>query len=184
MRWIKDEEFIRGNIPMTKFNIRVLAISYLSIEKGDRFLDIGGGTGSISIEASLQGANVWTIEREKEGIDLIKANNIKFNTALHIINGQAPEDLPNIQFNKCFVGGSGGKLREIFEYLHKNLENNGIVCGNFITPKNLNQFIDLLKEYNYLDIETNLIQISTMDKIGLLKGQNPIFIVKGVKNNG
>ena len=45
MKWIKDEEFIRGSIPMTKFNIRVLNMAYLSIEEGDNLLDIGAGQG-------------------------------------------------------------------------------------------------------------------------------------------
>ncbi|MBU5425971.1 precorrin-6Y C5,15-methyltransferase (decarboxylating) subunit CbiT [Tissierella pigra] len=183
MKWIKDEDFIRGNIPMTKFNIRILTLGYLAIEKGDRFLDIGAGTGSISIEAALHGARVYAIEREEEGVELIKTNREKFGVDIDIIKGQAPEDLPNIKINKCFIGGSGGQLEGIFSYLDINLEDNGIVCGNFITIKNLNNFIELLNKYRYRDIEVQLIQVSTMDKIGLLKGQNPIFIVKGVKDN-
>lgn len=183
MKWIKDEEFIRGNIPMTKFNIRILTLGYLAIEEGDSLLDIGAGTGSISIEAALHGAKVWAIEREEEGISLIKENMKKFGADINIIHGQAPDNCPNERFNKCFIGGSGGKLEEIFLYLKENLENNGIVCGNFITLKNLNQFIELLSKYSYTDIEVQLIQTSTMDKIGLLKGQNPIFIVKGVNSN-
>lgn len=51
--------------------------------------------------------------------------------------GQAPEDLPNIKFNKCFIGGSGGKLREIFDYLEEHLEDKGILCGNFIMLKKI-----------------------------------------------
>ncbi len=74
MKWIKDEEFIRGNIPMTKFNIRILTMAYLSIKEEDRLLDIGAGTGSISIEGALQGAKVWAIERKEEGIELINKN--------------------------------------------------------------------------------------------------------------
>lgn len=183
MKWIKDEEFIRGNIPMTKFNIRVLTLGYLSIEEGDSLLDIGAGTGSISIEAALHGAKVWAIEREVEGVELIRKNSEKFKTDINIIHGQAPDNCPNERFNKCFIGGSGGKLEEIFLYLKENLENNGIACGNFITLSNLNGFIELLNKYSYRDIEVQLIQTSYMDKIGLLKGQNPIFIVKGVKSN-
>ncbi|WP_353092653.1 precorrin-6Y C5,15-methyltransferase (decarboxylating) subunit CbiT [Tissierella praeacuta] len=182
MKWIKDEDFIRGNLPMTKFNIRILTMGYLAIEEGDRFLDIGAGTGSISIEAASHGAKTWAIEREKEGIKLIKDNSNKFNVEINIINGEAPDNLPNEKFNKCFIGGSGGKLEEIFLYLKENLENKGILCGNFITLKNLNQFIELLNKYSYSDIEVQLVQTSIMDKIGLLKGQNPIFIVKGVKD--
>lgn len=183
-KWIKDNEFIRGKIPMTKFNIRILSIGHLAIEAGDRFLDIGAGTGSISIEAALQGAKVWAVEKELEGVGLIKSNSEKFNVDMTIIEGKAPEELPNIKFNKCFIGGSGGKLKEIFRYLDLNLDPSGIVCGNFITINNLYEFLELLKEYGYKDIETNLIQSSHMDKLGLMKGQNPIYIVKGVKNNG
>ena len=142
MKWIKDEEFIRGNIPMTKFNIRILTMAYLSIKEEDRLLDIGAGTGSISIEGALQGAKVWAIERKEEGIELINKNAEKFRVDIHTILGQAPEDLPNIKFNKCFIGGSGGKLREIFDYLEEHLEDNGILCGNFIMLKNLQEFND------------------------------------------
>lgn len=183
MKWIKDEDFIRGNIPMTKFNIRILTIGYLEIKEGDRFLDIGAGTGSISIESALHGAKTWAIEKEAEGIKLIKLNNNKFNTDVNIIEGHAPKDLPSIKINKCFVGGSRGQLKDIFDYLEDNLEDGGILCGNFITLKNLNEFTELLKRYNYSNIETQLIQTSYMDKIGLMKGQNPIFIIKGVKTN-
>jgi len=183
MKWIKDEEFIRGNIPMTKFNIRILTMAYLSIKEEDRLLDIGAGTGSISIEGALQGAKVWAIERKEEGIELINKNAKKFRVDIHTILGQAPEDLPNIKFNKCFIGGSGGKLREIFDYLEEHLEDKGILCGNFIMLKNLQEFNELLIEYGYSQIEIQLIQASYIDDIGLLRGNNPIFIIKGVKSN-
>lgn len=183
MKWLKDGLFVRGKIPMTKFNIRILTIAYLELSRGDNLLDIGAGTGSISVEASLQGANVWAIERELEGVNLIRKNDDKFKTNINIIHGNAPDNLPDIVFNKCFVGGSRGRLEEIFEYLDTHLEKDGILCANFITIKNLNQFTNLLGKYKYRDIETQLVQISQTDRIGLLKGQNPIFIIKGVKTD-
>lgn len=166
---------------MTKFNIRALTISYLSIEKGDKLLDIGAGTGSISIEASLQGAEVWAIERKVEGVKLIGENAQKFDREINVVEGLAPFDLPDLEFDKCFIGGSGGKLEEIFEYLQTHLKKDGIICANFIMLKNLNIFQELLKKYNYKDIEIQLIQASHVDNIGLLRGNNPIFIIKGVK---
>lgn len=181
MTWIKDKDFIRGNIPMTKFDIRVLTIATLNIEKGDVLLDIGAGTGSISIEAALQGSKVWAVEKEKEGIELIKRNAKKFKVNINIIEGMAPNCLPSIMINKCFVGGSRGQLKEIFNYLEENLIEEGVVVGNFITLNNLNEFLTLLEKYNYSDIDTRLIQTSKMNKMGMLKGNNPIFIVKGVK---
>ncbi len=181
MKWIKDEDFIRGDIPMTKFDIRALTMAYLSIESGDRLLDIGAGTGSISIEAALQGAQVTAIEREEEGIELIGANEDKFSVKIEKILGQAPDDLPKAKFNKCFIGGSGGKLVEIIDYLEEHLEDRGIIVANFIMPKNLTSFLELLKEYDYRDIEVRLIQASYMNRIGLMKAHNPIYIVKGEK---
>lgn len=183
MRWIKDEEFIRGNIPMTKFEARILTIALLEIEKGDKLIDIGAGTGSISIEAALQGAEVVSIEREDEGVELIERNCWKFNTSIEIIKGYAPEAMKNINgFNKCFIGGSGGRLKDIFRAVDEKLSSDGIVCGNFVTMKNLEEFTGLLKEYSYKDIETRLVQASKVeDKTGILRANNPIFIVRGRK---
>ncbi len=168
---------------MTKFNVRILTIAYLGIKEGDRFLDIGAGTGSVSVEAALQGARVWAVEKEEEGISLIERNRGKFKTNISIIKGWAPDDLPDIKVDKCFIGGSGNKLKEIFAYLDRNLSDKGILCGNFIVLKNLSQFMDLLREYKYQDIKVHLVQSSYMDKVGLMKAHNPIYLVKGVKGN-
>lgn len=182
MRWIRDNEFIRGNIPMTKFEVRTAAMAAMEIQDGDVLLEIGAGTGSISIEAALQGAVVYAVEREDEGAELIRQNALKFNVNINIIKSNAPEGLENIpQFNKCFIGGSGGNLGEIFSCVNNNISSNGIIAANFITLKNLNEFLDLLYKYDYKDVETKLMQVSYMDKSGLLRAQNPVFIVRGIK---
>ena len=46
---IKDSEFIRGNCPMTKEDIRALSIWKMNLKEGAIVLDIGSGTGTISI---------------------------------------------------------------------------------------------------------------------------------------
>lgn len=181
--WIKDEEFIRDKVPMTKFYVRTLIIGVLEIKEDDRLLDIGSGTGSISVEAGSRGAKVFAIDKNLEAVRLTKENGEKFSVDLEIFQGNAPEDLPDLKINKCFVGGSTGNLQEIFNYLENNLEPGGLLVGSFITLKNLEEFRKLLREYNYTDIETVLAQISTEDHIGLMRGENPIFIVKGRKHD-
>lgn len=183
MKWIRDEEFIRGDIPMTKFEARILTIAMLEIKKGDKLIDVGAGTGSISIEAVLHGAEVTSIEREDEGIFLIEENKKKFNVPLKIVKGSAPLVLEGISgYNKCFIGGSGGRLNDIFKEVNKGLINDGIICGNFITLKNLNDFSRLLNDYRYSDIEIRMIQASRVDKrTSILKANNPVFIVRGRK---
>lgn len=181
--WIRDEELIRGKVPMTKFHVRTLIMGMLEIEEGDNFLDIGSGTGSISVEAGSRGCKVFAIDKNPEAVNLTRENSKKFDIDLTIFQGNAPEDLPNLEFNKCFIGGSTGNLEKIFNYLKNNLDSKGILVGSFITLKNLEEFRKLLKEYNYGDLETILVQISSEDHLGLMRGENPIFIVKGRKSD-
>jgi precorrin-6B methylase 2 len=54
---IPDEEFIRDpEVPMTKEEVRAVVISKLKVGPGDVLLDVGCGTGSVSVEAALLGA--------------------------------------------------------------------------------------------------------------------------------
>ncbi len=183
MKWIRDDEFIRGNCPMTKFEIRVLTIAMLGIEEGDILLDIGAGTGSVSIEAALNGAKVYSIEMKDEGIELINKNADKFAVEINAIKGTAPEGIDVVpRFNKCFIGGSGKHMASIFERVHNKLEPGGIVAANFVTLNNLSEFRKLLKDYSYKGIETRLIQTASEDSLtGIMKANNPVYIVKGVK---
>lgn len=166
---------------MTKFPIRSIIIACLEIKKGDRLLDIGCGTGSVSVEAAAQGASVLGIDKNKEAVELTLENSKKFSVNLEIVCGRAPEDLPRRKFNKCFIGGSTGSLNGIFAYLEENLESQGVLVASFITMKNAYDFKRLLAEYKYENIQTYLIQTAEEDRLGLLKGQNPIFIIKGEK---
>lgn len=184
MRWIKDEDFIRGDIPMTKYEVRSIAIALLEIESGDRLLDIGGGTGSVAIESSLQGAYVYTVEKEKEGVELIGQNADKFGVEnIEILEGIAPDHIKHIEsFNKCFIGGSGKRLEDIVDYVTEKIDSGGIVIANFVTLDNLHQFQSLLKDRKYMDIETRLIQVSSVSsRAGIMTANNPVFIVKGRK---
>ncbi|MDF2532747.1 MAG: precorrin-6Y C5,15-methyltransferase (decarboxylating), CbiT subunit [Clostridia bacterium] len=182
MKWIKDEDFIRGSLPMTKFDARVLIMAVLELEQGDVFLDVGAGTGSISIQAALLGAEVYAIEKEQEGVALINQNADKFGIKVKTIHGTAPADMQSITgFNKCFVGGSAGKLEQIMDALDEKLEAGGTLAASFIVPDNMVDFKRKLKELKYKEIEARLIQSSIMDNLGLLKANNPIFIIKGKK---
>ena len=50
---IEDEEFIRGDVPMTKKEIRMVVMNAARVEEDSVVLDVGAGTCSISIEAAL-----------------------------------------------------------------------------------------------------------------------------------
>lgn len=182
MKWLRDEDFIRGAIPMSKFDARVIAMALLDIGVGDIFLDIGAGTGSLSVQAALLGAKVHAIEKEREGIELIRKNAGKFGAEINIIHGTAPENMHSTKsFNKCFIGGSGGKLKQIVDEIDKKLIVGGLLAANFIVPENMVELKKILTEKKYSDIEVRLIQSSIIEGIGLMKANNPIFLIKGKK---
>lgn len=182
MKWIRDEDFIRGAIPMSKFDIRVIAMALLNIDEGDIFLDIGAGTGSLSVQAALLGAKVYAIEKEQEGIELIRKNAERFGTEINIIHGTAPQAMNSIEsFNKCFIGGSGGNLLQIADEIDRRLSIHGMLAASFIVPDNMVELKRTLMEKKYSDIELRLMQSSIADGMGLMKGNNPIFLIKGKK---
>ena len=47
-----DEAYIRGQAPITKREIRVLTIALLGIDPSDVVVDIGAGTGGLTMEAA------------------------------------------------------------------------------------------------------------------------------------
>jgi len=184
---IPDEAFIRGKVPMTKEEVRVITLSKLKIKRNDIIVDIGAGTGSISIECALLSpeGNVYGVERNKEAVNLIKENIKKFNiNNMEIIEGEAPEALSSLpQVNKAVLGGTGGNMEGIMDWIDKNLKEDGTVVINAITVETVYKALEEMKKRKY-QFEVILVSISKGESAGnytLMKGQNPVYIITGKK---
>lgn len=184
--YIKDEEFIRGNCPMTKEEIRILSIAKMELKEYYNVLDIGAGTGSVAIQASKlcpQG-KVIGIERDEEALEVLYKNKEKFNAQnLTVIAGEALALEPQIDivFDAVFVGGSGGNIEEIIRNYSLKLKLEGKIVMNFITVDNLYKAMKTLKELNF-EVECSQISVSkTKGESYMLFAGNPIFIVCGRK---
>ena len=73
---IPDEEFIRGDVPMTKSEVRAVSLSRLAPDDGAVVYDIGAGTGSVAVECALNvpRGRVWAVEKKAEAVSLIREN--------------------------------------------------------------------------------------------------------------
>ncbi len=180
---MQDNQFIRGKVPMTKEEIRTLVLSKLNLVDGDIMLDIGAGTGSVSIEAALKmpEGKVIAIECKQEAFELIQQNKSKFEVSnLKIHHGKAPEYMNNLQeVNKYFIGGSGGNLEEILSIIHNNAPENSILVVTAIVLDTMYTSYRFFKDHN-IDFELIQVAVNKVDtsrKVAMLEAQNPIFIL-------
>ena len=185
---INDDEFIRGEIPMTKHEVRILVLAKAKISPTDVIIDIGAGTGSLSIEAALQApqGQVYAIERHAEGVELIRANGIKFGTPnLKAISGSAPEALDGLPMSDViFIGGSGGHLGEILKQCDQLLKAKGRLVITAITIETLYEALHIMQEKPEFTVEAFSAQISRVKHIktsNMLQALNPIYIITCTK---
>lgn len=179
---IPDEEFIRGKVPLTKAEIRVQVLAKAKIRETDKILDVGAGTGSLSVEAARLAKRglVYAVEEDPEAQELILSNQAKFGIPnLQLLRGTAPEPfkkLPSVDV--CLIGGSDGHLREILEKLP--LREGGRVVMTAITLETAGHGLELLQQLGYEEIEVISIQAvrwKGIKNFHMAQALNPVFIL-------
>ena len=180
---IPDELFIRGDVPMTKQEVRAVALAKLRLTATDTVWDVGAGTGSVSIEAALiaRAGSVWAVERNATGVRLIQENADAFGCGnVNVVPGVAPEALAKLPVpDAVFVGGSAGELPSIVEAA---LEKNSQVrlCVPCVTVETLTEACALLSGSRFKGFEACQVSAARAEAVGshhLMKAQNPVFLV-------
>ncbi len=189
---LPDEQFIRGDVPLTKEEIRCLTLSKLRLKEGQTVLDVGAGSGGLSIEIALlmPGGMVFAVERDHEAVALIRANLKNFGAGNIVIletsASQALEgnDLPQT-LDRVVVGGSGGELDLIIKRGFELLVPGGIMVINCILLETLHDSLQLLGQTGFTEIgfiQASIARSREMGKKRALKPLNPVFIVSAVKS--
>ena len=180
---IADDEFIRGEVPMTKEEIRAFSIRKLRLHRKAVLYDIGAGTGSVSIEAALLDPEieVFSIERSPKALELLRLNREKFHAGnVHIIEGTAPEAIRDIPLpTHVFIGGSGGGMKRIMERVME-LNDKARIVVNCVTPETLSEVMVVSRELQLPDPEIAQITAARYRRAGnyhLPQMVNPVYVI-------
>ena len=184
---LPDEAFLRGAgeggvVPMTKSEVRAIALSKLRLTERAVCYDIGAGTGSVAIEMALQAkcGHIYAVERRADAVELLKKNQAAFRVEnLTVVSGTAPEacrDLPAP--THAFIGGSAGNLRDILSMLLAKNSHVRIVA-TAISLESVAELTACMKGYAFTETEVVSIQVARGKEAGpyhLMTGQNPVYV--------
>ncbi len=179
-----DESFIRGDVPMTKQEVRAAALAKLGVKPADILWDVGAGTGSVSVELALAApqGHVYAVECEPDACGLIRKNRKKFRAYnLTLIEGKAPDALADLPApDAVFIGGTKGGMDGVLDAVYRK-NPDARVCISAIALETMSAAVAALTARG-LTVEVAQIAVSRTRQAGrlhLLMANNPIFLITG-----
>lgn len=187
---IPDEDFSHSGGMITKAEVRILALARLRFEGALTLWDIGAGSGSISIEAAglIPSGRIFAVEKDQSQIAHLHENIRRFSRKnIVVCEGEAPDILDQLSDpDRVFIGGSGGRLKEILIKVISRLRRGGIVVINAVTTPTFIAVVQILKEHKF-EVEIMSVNISktrTLSDTEIFEPQTPTFIISGKKLEG
>jgi cobalt-precorrin-6B (C15)-methyltransferase len=185
---IPDELFERSeNVPITKEDIRSIVLSKLRLRKDYSVIDVGCGSGTITVEVCLQvnSKNVYAIDSDQNAIDLTKKNLDKFGVSANLIYSKAEEILPSLPtVDAIIVGGTKGKTEKIIELCISRLKKGGRLVIDTILIETMYKALITIKKEKMHEIEVTQVTISKGKDVSsgtMLISRNPILILSATK---
>ena len=188
---IPDEMFAQSdNVPgPTKEEIRVLTISKARLREDSVVVDVGCGTGGLTVEAALQvtpKGKVFAVDNDENAIELTKTNLARFavQDTVQLIKGEAPEVLSNLpQVDAVLVGGSQS-LREVIRAAHQKLKRNGRIVVNAILLETGCTALDEIKKLDFMEVDAITVFVAKGKQVPsgtMMLARNPITIISATK---
>lgn len=182
-RPLRDEDFVRAKVPMTKQEVRWLVRDLLAVRPEDVVYDIGAGTGSCTMELA-RCANlgaVYAVECKPEAVQLIRENREKTkNFHVSVIEATAPDGLSELPPPDCvFIGGSRGNLAEIVAAcVEKNPKVRMVITA--IALETLAQAQQAMADFCEVSITcVNISRAKTVGNYHMMTANNPVWVIGG-----
>ncbi len=178
-----DSRFLRGRAPMTKQEVRCIAISKLQPQPDDVIYDVGAGTGSCSIELAMQvpWGHVYAMEINQEALQVLQQNKKQFAVSqLTIVPGDAAETIQTLPVpQRVFIGGTKGKLDTILDTIYKK-NPACVVVMTAITVETLAAITAYYAQHTTYTLDITQVSIAKSKAVGtyhMMMGQNPIYVL-------
>ena len=186
---IPDEFFLREEeVPITKEEVRSIVISKLRLKETNSVIDIGCGSGSITVELCLQcqKGKVFGVDLDLQAVNLTKKNLEQFKVYAEIRLGDAMDILKSLPFvDGIVIGGTTGRTEELINRSINKLNNGGRLVITTILIETMFKAMKTVNESNFLeDIDFTQIIISKgrRTKTGtMLLARNPVLIISATK---
>ena len=188
---IPDELFSQSDkVPgPTKEEVRVLTISKARLREGFYVVDIGCGTGGLTVEAALQVAyngKVFAIDKNEAAVSLTRGNVEKFGVqnVVQIIHGKAPEVMSNLPKVDAVIIGGSASLREVIRSSYEKLKENGRIVINAILLETAYTALDEIKKLHFKDVDVTTVFVAKgreVDSRTMMVARNPITIISATK---
>jgi cobalt-precorrin-6B (C15)-methyltransferase len=184
---IPDELFERTEeVPLTKEDIRTIAISKLRLREGHSAIDVGCGSGSITVELCLQTkGKVYAIDFDEKAVELTKRNLQKFGVKAEVILGKAQDTLPKLSdVDAVIVGGTWGDTKQVIELAVSRLKKGGRIVIDTIVIETMYQVLTAVNELELKEIDITQVIISKARKVTtgtMMLARNPVMIISATK---
>jgi cobalt-precorrin-6B (C15)-methyltransferase len=187
---IPDEMFEREeNVPITKEEVRVVALCKARLNSDSIVIDVGCGSGSITIEAAMQVApdgRVYAIDQDENAIKLTKRNMEKFKVSnIEIIHAKAQDAITKMpDADAIFVGGTAGDTYDIIKLAYNKLKSKGRIVIDTILIETIYHSLKAIEELKLVNVDVTQITVSKSKKVStgtMMLARNPVIIIAAEK---
>lgn len=184
---IPDELFERTEeVPITKEDIRAIVLSKLRLKEGHSAIDIGCGSGSITVELCLQTrGTVYAIDFDQKAVELTKKNLQKFGAKAEVILGKAQDVLPKLpQVDAIIIGGTWGDTRQMIQLAVGRLKKGGRLVIDTILIETMYQALAAINKMQLAEVDVTQVTIAKARKVTtgtMMLARNPVMIISATK---